>query len=360
MGFLLAAIAVIEKVMLADDNGEQAGLRGKCVLASILLGLSFVANFSFVFVDATTMLLFFLWVARGRYFQLAIPCFLPGIVVVFVLCGSTLAHYPNKLPVRDMSQSLAEMWISMIWASFDDLNPEVLNPLLISWLSSIRQLLPYLGVFAMVVLFTNAEVVGRRSKLVMLARLLAGTAAIVLILHWIGFHALQIPLPRARTALFFVLLWTLLFGCVLTVLFQSGKTEVIRRFGIGVLMLIAAYFVGCLRLGYFKEWRFNADTKQVYWVITDLRRRCGVTDFGTDWRYSSVLNFYRTAYGNHLLPEFATSNSGELPTDRGTYVIFYPTSEEFIKQQQLEVVYHNEQSGATVAIRGCATDARPN
>jgi hypothetical protein len=73
-----------------------------------------------------------------------------------------------------------------------------------------------------------------------------------------------------------------------------------------------------------------------------------------------VLNFYRTAYGNHLLPEFATSNSGELPTDRGTYVIFYPTSEEFIKQQQLEVVYHNEQSGATVAIRGCATDARPN
>jgi hypothetical protein len=100
MGFLLAAIVVIARAMLADGLVEQPGFRGTCVAASVLLALSFSATFSFSFVDAATMLLFFWWAAArrreaGRRIRLAISCFLPGIVVAFVICGYTLWGYPK-------------------------------------------------------------------------------------------------------------------------------------------------------------------------------------------------------------------------------------------------------------------------
>jgi hypothetical protein len=145
---------------------------------------------------------------------------------------------------------------------------------------------------------------------------------------------------------------TLASGAALAIRFQSGTKRVIRYLGIGVLILAAAYFVGCLRLGYFKEWRFNADSKQVYRVVDGLRRRCGVSGIVTEWRYAGPLNFYRRSYGNYSIPEFAGAGVS-LPTDKNIYVVYYPNNEEFIKQQRLEVVYHNEETNAAVAIRAC-------
>jgi hypothetical protein len=369
MGFLLAAIVAIARAMLADDLVEQPGFLGTCVAASVLLALSFSATFSFAFVDAATMLLFFCWAAArrreaGRRIRLAVSCFLPGILVAFVICGYTLWGYP-KVPIEAGPLSLVEMWNSVISASFDDLNREVANPWMIFLLSRLRHPLPYAGVLAMLVLYAGAEIRRRRSRaagpqqLLGLARLLAGTALLALLMHWIAFHAAGNPLPKGRYALFFVLLWTLAFGCVLAIRFQSASKDAIRWCGIAVLIAVAVYFLGCLRLSYFKEWRFDADTKQVYWVVDGLRRRCGIDDFGVDWRYSDALNFYRTAYGNSSLGKFTVSGSDSLPTDRSAYVIFYPASEEFIKQQRLQMVYHGERSDAAVAIRGCEAANAP-
>ncbi len=66
-----------------------------------------------------------------------------------------------------------------------------------------------------------------------------------------------------------------------------------RWAGAAVLILVAAYFAGCLRLGYFKEWRFDADAKQLYWAAVDANRRCGVGSSSTHWMYPGVLNFYK-------------------------------------------------------------------
>jgi hypothetical protein len=184
-----------------------------------------------------------------------------------------------------------------------------------------------------------------------LTRLLAAIAALTLVLHWIALHTLHISLPKGRSSLFLILLITLLFGAALVLRLQSWSPT---TFGcVGVLLLVAIYFMGCLRIGYFKEWRYDADTKQIYWILSDLHRRCGITRFVADWRYYSPLIFYRAADGNHSLPEFPMTASGEIPTDRDAYALFYATSEDFIKKQNLQVLYHNNESGAAIAIRGC-------
>ena len=133
----------------------------------------------------------------------------------------------------------------------------------------------------------------------------------------------------------------------------------LRRCGIAVLAMTAFYFIGCLRLGYFKEWKFDSDTKTLYWIMSDLHHRCGIEEFGIDWRYHLPLNFYRENYGTDSLKEFSGSTSGELPPDRDAYAIFLPTSQEFISQQQLQLIYHNEESDAAVAIRACPAEKLP-
>jgi len=366
IGFLLAAITVLASVILGDKGGQGTNLHRKCVWASVLLGLSFAAHFSFAFVDAATMLLFFFWAAAqarrsrtGGYSRLAASCFLPGAVVAFVLVGWTVLHFA-KSDINPGSQSLFEMWQSLVAASFDDLNPEMVNPWLILWLSKTRHWLPYLGVLVLILLFAGIEIKRWRSRnsvsheLVTLLRLLAGIAAITLLMHWTAFSLFHILLPKGRTGLFFVVLWTLIFGVALTIRFQSAGKDVIRSVGITTLILAGAYFVGCLRLGYFKEWQFNAYTKYVYWLVNDLHVRCGITKFASEWRYGAALRFYRKAYTNDSLAEF--SDLLELPTDRSAYVVFYPTSEQFIQKERLQVIYHNDDTGVAVAFRGCKSD----
>lgn len=137
MGFLLAAIAVIANIMLAGERDDEAALRKKCVWASVFLALSFAANFSFAIADGTTMLLFFLWLAargrrsgRGGIAGLALSCFLPGIAVAFAVCGSVVLTWPQG-QLYFGSLSLSEMWEGLSDATFDDLNPNIVNPLLI-------------------------------------------------------------------------------------------------------------------------------------------------------------------------------------------------------------------------------------
>jgi predicted Na+-dependent transporter len=371
MGFLMAAIAVATSAILADSQGEPAGLLGKCVLVSVFLALSFAANFSFTYVDAALSVLLFSWAASRssqaiphRYTRLAAACFLPGLAVAGLICGSTVLGYPRS-QLYFGSQSLAEMWNGLISASFDNLDSQILTPSLIRSLNGIRQVLPYLGVVTMLALVVAAEMSRRRStdsparRLLTLTRLLAVTALIALLTHWTVFRVLHIPLPQDRTALFFVLLWTLAFGAALAVRFQSPARDVARSCGIGVLIAVAAFFAGCLRFSYFKEWKWNADTRQVYWAADDVRRRCGVTSFGTDWKYTGALNVYRAAYAHDSYAAF-TSSIEELPTDRDAYIVYYPDSVEFINKQRLTVVYHNELSGAAVAVRGCKSDQRSN
>ena len=365
IGFLLAALALIGKTIIGVGQEDREELQKTCGRISALLGLSFAANFSFAIADSVTLLLFFLWVVirygkagRAWYARLAAWCFLPGIMIAFFLCGSVLLNWP-KGQLYFGSNSLWEMWDGLMRSWFDELNPNIVNPLLIERLNAIRPALPYIAALTLLFLLARIEIDSLRSPgskasgLLSFTRLLVIISVVTVLLHWLAFLTLHLLLPKDRTALFFVPLWTLVFGAAIAVLCGSEARNMFRSCGLGVLILTAGCFIGSLRLGYFKEWKWDANTKQVYWILDGLHRRCGITDFVTDWRYNMALNFYREAYGNYSLKEFAPASSGELPTGKTAYAIFSPTSEEFIRQEHLELIYHNHDSATVVAIRPC-------
>jgi uncharacterized membrane protein len=359
-GFLLAALAMMANAVFAADS---AGLQRKCAWISVLLAISVSANFSFAIVDMIALLFFFLWCLRRResYTRLA-ACILPGLAVGFFLVGSVVLDWP-KGQLYFGSISLREMTRGLLAASFDQLNPDVLNPPLLKWLERLQHVLPVFGVLSLVALMAANELDRWRAPkpsiapLLTIARLLTAIAAVTLLVHWVAFHAFGLLLPKDRTGMFFAMLFTLAFGSALALRFELARRDPLRWVGLTALILVAAYFGGCLRLGYFKEWKFDADTKQLYWAAVDASRRCGVREFATHWMYPGALNFYKRSYGNQSLT-FPSDASQPIPAGKTGYLLYYPENAAFIQAQRLKILFRGEHSDAVVAVRSCEADGR--
>lgn len=348
MGFLASALAVIADGVLAEERDEE--LERKFACASVLVALSFASNFSFAFAGASTMVVVWLWASYRKdahgYARLAGWCFLPGIVTAAVLVGPVVWNWPPG-QLYFGSQSVAELWRSVTEASFDELNPEVANAWVMATLGRLRVVLPWVAVLSCAALLGWNEWRSRGmvvTPLVMLTRLVLAIGALTFLVHWIACQVARLPLPKDRTALFFVLFATVVMGCAVAV----------RGRGAAVMVLIAVYFAGCLRLGYFKEWWFNADSREVYFAVENVNLRCGISEFVTEWRYPSSLNFYRRVFRNRALPEFEGANILEpLPEGKAAYVLYYPEGREFFEREGLKIVYRNEFTGSAVGVRGC-------
>ena len=365
IGCLFAALCLVAKIVLG--RGESGRFAFYARWASFFVAVSFCSNFSFAYVDALTMAVFFVWAASSAaraklgYLRSAECCFLPGILTAIAICGPTVWQFPRS-QLYFGSTSLKEMWHSVISAAFDELNADVLNSWMMTVLRSIRNELPIASIVMLAALLIAVEWQRWRARKpdmdsrTVLLRLWIAIGLVSFLAHWIAFRAARIPLPEGRTALMFVLLWSLAFLTALAARYEIPRFDPIRVAGAVVLAASVAYFAGCLRLGYFKEWQFDADTKRLYWLVTDLRTRCNITKFSIDWRYSSALDFYRLAYKNVSIPNFPAEESGNIPTNRDAYVLFHPTSEDFIRQQKLQVTYTDPESGSAVAIRGCPAD----
>ena len=365
IGFQFAALGMIARIVLSG-GADRFAFHARW--ASFFVAISFCSNFSFAYADAIMMAAFFLWAlmtpARSQlgYLRLAECCFVPGILTAIAICGPTVWDFPRS-QLYFGSMSLREMWHSVISATFDELNPDVLNRWTMIALRKLRNKLPIASVVAFAAMWTGLEWQRWRSRKpadprVTFLRLIIATGFAAFLVNWIAFRAAHIPLPEGRTALMLVLLWCVAFCTALAARLENVRFDPIGVFAVVVLTLSVGYFAGCLRFGYFKEWEFDADTKQLYWLVNDLRTRCGITSFGIDWRYSSALDFYRLAYRNSSLPNFDAEDSSNIPKDRDGYVIFFPTSQDFIKEQRLEVTYTNPETGSSVAIRGCEPDSR--
>lgn len=371
IGFFLAAIALVAFSKLR--NHDRHRLHKSAAALSVLLALSCAANFSFSIAAAIALLASYVWLFWPRrddfaeIARLGAWTLIPGLAVGFVICGSVIFSFP-KSELYFGSRSLSEMASGFAGGSFDALNPNVVNPWVMSWLKPAAKVMPYVALAGGLFLLAWSEIVGlrnRRSELGQVSnftrnfvRLLFFISSAALLLHWLVFRILHIPLPKDRTGLFFLPLWTLAICGSLAAILQTKSGRLVPHLGTAMLVIIAAYFVGCLRLGYFKEWKFDSDTKQLYWVLNDLHQRCGIDKFAIDWRYHLPLNFYREVYRNYELKEFSESTSGEMPNDREAYAVFFPSSEDFLRRQGLQVIYHGEESDAAVAIRSCPAEGK--
>jgi len=346
IGFFLAAIAFLQSLKIS-----------RIALASLSLGLSFCANFSFAFADGLLMLVFLGWsVAHKRNrARLVAAGLLPGTLVTLLICGKTLLNWPAG-QLYFGTESLFDTWTGLVSATFDAPNQRIAG----RWLSSLYERYTSLPAALAIAVASGAAALfllalDRRRRE---ANRWTGFAALSLLalastvlVHWIAFKTMHLLLPKNRTGLFLVVLFFVFFGAVVASWPRSGGSRIPRGVGIAILTFCAVYFLGCLRLSYFKEWRFNADSQEIYWRLVDLNRRCGIDRFSTEWRYVAALNFYRTSYSNGALHEFvgASANTPGEPA----YVLYYWDSRNLIREQALSLAYYNGETNAAIAVRNC-------
>jgi hypothetical protein len=363
LALLMTAVLMAAGCLLSDEPGEETRLYRRAAVASACAALSFSANFSFAFVNAAVMALFLAWTWRRAAYRgrLAAAGLLPGFAVVLVICSSVLWKWP-KGELAYGAHSLAEMWDGLVASSFFELNENLVNPLLLDGLRYVQPALPaaLLAVCAariFVILRTRRawlHTTGRRPERMVFY--LGAVLAICLLLHWLALHFWNLPLPLNRTAVFFVPLFLLLMGFAIVVPGRSRWSVATRVAGMTVLSLGAFFFLGCLRLSYFREWKFDADTAPAYRMLDQLCRSEGIHEVPVEWRYLSSLNFYRVMYHGETSLSFAAPaatfpETNRYPENRQVYVLFWPVDEAFARSQQLEIVFRGTRSDLVIARR---------
>jgi hypothetical protein len=335
LGFLLTGIAL---AILQPFRWNRS-----CALVSACAALSFTANFSFAFVDG--FLLLWLILQRPRP-KAAATCILPGLLIALFLSSSVLVAWPKGQFVYGAT-SLRETGMGILNASLYELNPYLVNPPLRHFLHQIRiGIFPLLGVACLL----RAGFLRRDRPQAVLAASLAGIAAATLAAHWLLFRTAHILLPKDRTAIYFVPLLTLVGGGLIALPAPSRLGRLTFRLALFAFWLTAGYFLLCLRLNYFREWKYDADVKEVYSVVAYYNHTHGLHDIFPNWRYVAALNFYRIMSGKEALPTLE-SHLPPYTEDHKAYVMYWPDDEEFIKTNRLKVVYRGRITDVVFAIR---------
>jgi hypothetical protein len=196
----------------------------------------------------------------------------------------------------------------------------------------------------------RAKLNRRDGRLFALGVAMAGIATLALLMHWASFLLFGYPLlPQNRTAIYLIPLCTLAVGMIAGVPLPSWTGRACRGALLGVLSLLAFYYVMCLRLTYFNEWQYQEDVKRVYDVVAWYNHNRGVRDAEVGWQYDGALNFYRDMSGRESLLPFTSHDAPA--KDKQLYVLSSASEHEFIAANRLKVVYRGEATDVVVAVR---------
>ena len=358
MAFLMAALVLSARAKRDELCGTPRWpMERVAAVCSACTALSFAANFSFAFVDVAAMLATFWWFCRGlpgarARLRMLAACTLPGLAVAVFLTASVVMQFPRG-ELHYGAWSLGEMFGSVARDSLYELNPQIVNPLLLGLLARPRHfLLPLLAACA---LWRMLAALRRRPAnagmhevwLRSVGAVWSATLAIALLAHWLAFRQFRILLPMDRTALFVAVIGTMLIGVAAAL--PAASPDWSRGGLIAMLFAVGFYYLGCMRLSYFQEWRWDADVDKVYPVLAYYSRTYGITSVVSEWRYTSSLSFYRALAGPAAAP--AIRSSIPIPEDGPMYVLDIGFEEDFVKRLGLRVVYHGDTTDVVVAVR---------
>ncbi len=272
---------------------------------------------------------------------------------------STLLHWPSGQFTEGVG-SLRQTFGSVIHWSWYELNPEVANPLVYRIMRRIEH--PLLWAIAGVVLWKLALLIldsrqpspelendDRSRWLASLATVLAGALVLATAAHWLAFRIFGLLLPANRTALFYVPLFTLFVGAIAIIPVEFRTNRVFNQAGATVFSLVALHFILSMRLTYFGEWRYEADIARVYSALASYNHADCVTQVGSDWLFTTSLNFYRVLSGRENFVPFEPGLP--LPLDMPVYVLHSTFDREFIGAQNLTVAYRGDSTDAVIAVR---------
>ncbi len=357
LGCFLWILALPCWLYLRRAEGAPLSLEMACCLCSLAAGLSVAANFSFGLACAAAMLGVLVWawsrtndpLRRARLFAC---CLLPAAAAFIVLCGSVILGMRRGQFIAGVS-SLAETFGSLPRLSLDRVNPELVNPLLRNAAARLGPIaLTLTAAFLVASLVLAAVPRARRAKApwsrhAVVGASLVGVFVLTVLLHLALKWALKLPLPAERTALFFVPLTMVFTGVVAA---APGPGQLSRYAAAGLtasLMLLAIYFLCCMRLSYFQLWIWDADVRQAYDAAAWYNHEYGVRDVPCSWHFAPSLNFYR-AIGHESFDEFKSPDP--YPPGRRVYILLRAFDRPFIDSQHLRVVYYGERSDIAVAV----------
>lgn len=344
--FLLAALAI----PVYHSRTGRKSVAASTALASAAVGLSFVANFAFALVDGAALLAIMIWALRRRpdsILRILGRAILPALAVPFGLCGYTIVHYSRE-HLWYGARSLSEMTQSLLDACLYQLPP---------WLGysdAVRSTGRYLFI-ALAVLCVCRFLLGlldrqfRRDTRTILAAGVAGVIAVTVAAHYLAFRITKLPLPMSRTAIFFLPLCTLFVVLIAASSANSRLLRLLSHSTTGVVLILAAHYLLCIRYTYFKEYAQAAEVKEVYSVLQQLNQYYGVQDFTVGGEYASPLNFYRVADKATRLPQFLSTGSLP-PPGKAVYVIHGSYYGPFLKEHRLVVLYRGPVSLVVVAV----------
>lgn len=348
-GFLLSAVCFVAYSLAPDAKFRRVARA--CIAASLCIALSFLSNFSFAFVDAACIFALYFWASAAQSSQkraaLATACFLPGLILAGAIAGPVLLHW-KQTELNYGASSLKETFKSLYQASFYELRPSVRELIFID-IPSPGVLLAIFGILAAwrasLVFIQRRDTANQWSWSFAAVPALAIAAA--LSMHWLLFRVMRVPLPKDRTGIYIVVLTTLLAGILAAIPIPTRAGEISRRCMTIMMVVLGSYFLLCLRMSYFKEWKWDSDTDKLYSVLADYNHACGLKDIAPNWRYDAALNYYRNASGRETFPEFPHSDT--IPPGKRAYVLYEPEDYDFVASHGLNVVYRTP-SGAAIAL----------
>jgi len=285
---------------------------------------------------------------------------MPALLVTLFLCAPVLLQFPRK-DLYYGATSLHETLSTLVDASFFELNPYLVNTLLIEALTRVRSIvLPLLGVlcvYQFLMLWLNrSRVTDVHAKwMSILGCMLTGVVILSLSAHWLAFRFFHLLLPKDRTAIYVVTLCTLVVG-ILAAIPLPGKDVKSGRIALNAqLFVVSGFFLLSMRLGYFKEWRYDADVKNVYSVLAYYNHTYGIKEMVSSWMYVPSLNLYRLLSGHETISKFVVARPYP---ERLIYVLYDEDDHAFIEEHKLKVVYHGDLTDVVVAIRPEAESQR--
>lgn len=363
---LTLAIAAYTQRDILEERPHR--LLRACIFCSVCAGLSFGASFPFAFVDAAAMLMIFLWTRNSRgsgrreSWRILAACVLPGVAVALIVTGPTLVLW-RAGQLYFGAHSLGETFRTVRDASLFQLNPSLIRGRLLTAVSAVKPFLfPLLGAFALcrlsACIFRRPSLQDARARwLAGFGAVLFGTAALALAAHWMAFRLFGLLLPRDRTALYLVPLGMAAAGALAAIAPASRFARYARNGLVALLFTLALYFLLCMRLGYFKDWQWDADVQDVYPVLAYYNHAYCIGDVGSMWYYTAALNFYRVESGRETFHEF--TRTPDIPPGKLVYVVHPAIDRDFIRRQNLKIVYRGRGGEIVVAVSPELEKMRP-
>ena len=382
LGFLTTAVVIMCELLVKRPTSQRS-LLTRFAFISACLGLSFVANFSFAVVIAISFGFFLLiWAATDlRYAREVLDtpaisrlrlhlriavALLPGPLIVVALAGWTLLHWPKGELVYG-AMSVREVWQTFLRFTFSDLNPHILPRYLMKTFRHWRKALPWLLISLCAVQMAYIAVRRKQwqnrfsaNRTALVCAYLSAVVVVTFFVHWLAFHLARIPLPKDRTSIFFLPLCLMIVGIVASFPHVGFVGPALRWATVGILVVGSAYFIGCLRFRYFLEWRFNADMEETYRKLVQIVGSGRQVNVPCRFLYTASLDYYREYFHDNSFGWFwlfdnpkraPNTHYRAYPLDQPVYVLTFPDDQDFVAEQQLEVVYKGPISGVVIAVK---------